>query len=78
MRSGVSALRATQGRLPRRPNHASSYIELAVAGVEAVLLIFVAVPLWAKAVDKFPAAKDSTVIQVVAQQYRLEHPLRRP
>jgi len=50
-------------------NHASSYIELAVAGVEAVLLIFVAVPLWAKAVDKFPDAKDSTVIQVVAQQY---------
>jgi cytochrome c oxidase subunit 2 len=50
-------------------NHASSYLELAVAGVEAVLLLFVAVPLWAKAVDKFPAAKDSTVIQVVAQQY---------
>src|SRR5450631_2396656 len=35
-------------------NHASSYIELAVAGVEAVLLVFVAVPLWARAVDKFP------------------------
>ena len=26
-------------------------------------------PLWATAVDKFPAAKDSTVIQVVAQQF---------
>ena len=50
-------------------NHASSYIELAVAGIEAVLLIFVAVPLWAKAVDKFPPASESTVIQVVAQQY---------
>src|SRR5271154_710029 len=50
-------------------NHASSYIELAVAAVEAVLLIFIAVPLWAKAVDKFPAAKDSTVIQLVAQQF---------
>lgn len=50
-------------------NHASSYIELAIAGIEAVLLIFIAVPLWAKAVDQFPAAKDSTVIQVVAQQY---------
>src|SRR5258706_570277 len=36
---------------------------------EAVLLIFIAVPLWAKAVDKFPDAKDSTVIQVVAQQF---------
>ncbi len=50
-------------------NHASSYIELAVAGVEAVLLIFIAVPLWAKAVDKFPPADKSTVIQVVAQQF---------
>jgi cytochrome c oxidase subunit 2 len=50
-------------------NHASSYIELIVALVEAVLLIFVAVPLWSKAVDKFPDAKDATVVQVVAQQY---------
>jgi cytochrome c oxidase subunit II len=50
-------------------NHASTYVELAVAGVEAVLLIFIAVPLWAKAVDKFPAAKDATVIQVVGEQY---------
>lgn len=50
-------------------NHASSYLELGVVFAEAVLLIFIAVPLWAKAVDQFPAAKDSTVIQVVAQQY---------
>ena len=50
-------------------NHASSYIELAVAAIEAVLLVGIAVPLWAKAVDKFPAARDSTVIQIVAQQY---------
>ena len=50
-------------------SHASSYIELAVAGVEAVLLVFIAVPLWAKAVDKFPPTSESTVIQVVAQQY---------
>jgi cytochrome c oxidase subunit 2 len=50
-------------------NHASSFIELIVAGVEAILLIFIAVPLWSKAVDKFPPASESTVIQVVAQQY---------
>ena len=50
-------------------SHASTYLELAIAGIEAVLLVFIAVPLWAKAVDKFPAAKDSTVIQVVAQQF---------
>src|SRR5882672_9882028 len=50
-------------------SHASTYLELAIAGIEAVLLIFIAVPLWAKAVDKFPDPKDSTVIQVVAQQF---------
>ena len=50
-------------------NHSSNYIELAVAAVEAILLIFVAAPLWAKAVNKFPSASESTVIQVVAQQY---------
>jgi cytochrome c oxidase subunit 2 len=50
-------------------NHASSYIELTVAGIEGVLLIFVAVPLWSKAVDKFPPFDKATVIQVVAQQY---------
>src|SRR5947208_16788406 len=46
-------------------NHASNYIEAAVALVEGVLLIFVAVPLWARAVDKFPNESDSTVIQIV-------------
>ncbi len=50
-------------------NHASSYIEVVVALVEAVLLIFVAVPLWAKTVDKFPNEKDATVLQIVAQQF---------
>src|SRR5712671_962395 len=50
-------------------NHASSVVELGVVFAEAVLLIFIAVPLWARAVDKFPDAKDSTVIQVVAQQF---------
>ncbi len=50
-------------------NHASNYIEIAVALVEAVLLIGLAVPFWAKAVDKFPKESESTVIQVVAQQF---------
>ena len=35
-------------------SHASNYLELGVAGIEAVLLIFVAVPLWARQVDLFP------------------------
>jgi len=50
-------------------NHASNYIELAVAAVEAILLICVAAPLWAKAVNQFPSADQSTVLQVVAQQF---------
>jgi cytochrome c oxidase subunit 2 len=64
-------------RRPRQPradhrgvrSHASNYIEIAVALVEVVLLAFVAVPLWARAVDKFPPENESTVVQVVAQQF---------
>ena len=50
-------------------NHASNYIEGAVALVEGILLVGLAVPLWARAVDKLPPEKDSTVIQIVAQQF---------
>jgi len=50
-------------------SHASSYIEGAVALVEGVLLIGVAVPLWAKAVDKFPTPAESTVVHVAGQQF---------
>jgi len=50
-------------------SHASSYIEGAVAIVEGVLLIAVAVPLWAKAVGSLPPENQSTVIQIVAQQF---------
>jgi len=49
-------------------NHASNYIEVVVALVEAVLLLFVAVPLWAKTVD-VPDEKNATVVQIVAQQF---------
>ena len=50
-------------------NHMSNYVELGVVAAEALLLIGVAIPVWAKAVDHFPAAKDSTVIYLQAQQY---------
>ena len=50
-------------------SHASTWIEVAVAVVEAVLLLGLAVPLWAKAVDKFPSEKESTVIRVTAEQF---------
>ena len=50
-------------------SHASNYLEVGVAFVEAVLLVFVAVPIWARNVRDFPPASESTVIQVVAQQF---------
>jgi len=50
-------------------NHASNYIELTVAGIEAVLLVGIAVPIWARNTSYIPAADKSTVIQVCAQQY---------
>jgi cytochrome c oxidase subunit 2 len=51
--------------------HVSNYVELIVAGVEAVLLVGVAIPLWAKASDvtRIPDADDATKIQLVAQQF---------
>ncbi len=46
-----------------------SYVELAIVAIEAVLLLGIAVPLWAKNVNHFPDPKDATVIQIVAQQF---------
>jgi cytochrome c oxidase subunit 2 len=43
--------------------------EIAVVIVEAILLVAFAIPLWAKAVEKFPAEKDATVMRVVAEQF---------
>jgi cytochrome c oxidase subunit II len=50
-------------------SHASNWVEGIVILVEAVLLIAFAIPLWAKAVDKFPTEDKATVIQIVAQQF---------
>ena len=71
---GYTLIRFRRARNPRADhagvrNHASNYLELLVAIIEGVLLIGVAIPFWAKAVDKFPQPSESTVIQVVAQQF---------
>ena len=50
-------------------SHFSSYVEIAVAVVEAVLLIGFSIPLWANIVNAFPAEKDALVIRVVAEQF---------
>jgi cytochrome c oxidase subunit II len=49
--------------------HFSNYLEIAVVVAEGVLLLGFAIPLWAKAVDKFPKEEESTVVHVVAQQF---------
>lgn len=66
--------RFRKGRNPKADyvgvtSHASSYIELAVAAVEVVLLVGFAVPLWARVADKFPAEKDSQLMRVTGQQF---------
>jgi cytochrome c oxidase subunit 2 len=51
-------------------SHASTYLEIAVAAIEGVLLLGMAIPLWAKAADQFPKEDQSTVIRVTAEQFQ--------
>ena len=46
------------------------YVEYAIVGFEAFLLLGLAIPLWGKNVEKFPDADKSTLVQVVAEQFR--------
>jgi cytochrome c oxidase subunit 2 len=52
-------------------SHASSYVEVAVAAVEIVLLLGFAIPLWAKVVDRegYPSEKESVLIRITGQQF---------
>ena len=50
-------------------SHRSSYVEIAVVVVEAVLLIGFAIPVWAVRVSDFPAEEDATVVHVIARQF---------
>ena len=50
-------------------SHTSSYLEIGVAVVEAILLIGFAIPAWAIRVNEFPAETDSTIVHVVAKQF---------
>lgn len=47
----------------------STWLEVAVAAVEAVLLIGFSIPLWAARVEKFPPAGEATVVRVVGEQF---------
>jgi cytochrome c oxidase subunit 2 len=50
-------------------SHASTWLEVGVAGFEAVLLLGFAIPLWAKVADDFPTEGQATVVRVVAEQF---------
>ena len=43
--------------------------EIAVAIVEVVLLVFYAIPAWAKRVKAFPAESEAVVVRVIAEQF---------
>lgn len=50
-------------------SHTSSYLEIAVAVIEAVLLIGFAIPAWANRVNEFPPEEESTVVHMIARQF---------
>ena len=48
---------------------ASKYSEIAVALIEAVLLVGFAIPIWAARVDRVPPESEALVIQLTAEQF---------
>jgi cytochrome c oxidase subunit 2 len=50
-------------------SHRSTYLEIGVAVVEAVLLIGFAIPLWAARVDDMPSESEALVVQVTGEQF---------
>ena len=50
-------------------SHRSTYLEVGVAVVEAVLLFGFAIPLWAARVDRRPPDSEALVVQVTAEQF---------
>jgi cytochrome c oxidase subunit 2 len=50
-------------------SHTSSYLEVAVAGIEAVILLAFAIPAWAARVNDVPPEDGATVVHVIAKQF---------
>ena len=50
-------------------SHSSTYHEIAVVAVEAVLLVGFAIPLWAARVDAMPPESEALVVQVTGEQF---------
>jgi len=47
----------------------SKGLEIVIVVVEAILLVFYAIPAWAKRVKTFPSENEATVVRVVAEQF---------
>jgi cytochrome c oxidase subunit 2 len=50
-------------------SHASNYAEIAVAVIEAVLLVGFSIPLWAARVDHRPSESEALVVEVTGEQF---------
>ncbi len=47
----------------------SKGLEVAVAAIEVILLVFYAIPAWAKRVTQFPAGNDAVIVRVIGEQF---------
>src|SRR6266705_1165770 len=47
----------------------SKGIEVAVAVIEGILLVFYAIPVWATRVTRFPSESEAVVVRVVGEQF---------
>jgi cytochrome c oxidase subunit 2 len=66
--------RFRKGANPRADYHGakgkiSKMLEIGVVVVEAVLLVFYAIPAWATRVTSFPSESEATVVRVVGEQF---------
>jgi cytochrome c oxidase subunit 2 len=66
--------RFRRGRNPIASYHGlrgnwSTWVEGGVLAAEIALLVFFSIPIWSQRVDALPAANESTVVRVVAEQF---------
>src|SRR5258705_5460469 len=50
-------------------SHNSTYVEIGVALVQAILLVGFAIPMWATRVGAMPSASEALVVQVTGEQF---------
>jgi cytochrome c oxidase subunit II len=67
-------VRFRKGANPRADYHGakgkiSKMLEIGIVVVEAILLVFFAIPAWARRVSNFPPESGATVVRVVGEQF---------